>query len=186
MEVELLLAKQDWRAITMRLTLFAYGRLGHRSIETAKDVAQEALARIWDPEYKDWDPAKEPDLLGHLRSVVNGIVSDIRQLSRTKSERSEAPDKLARRATKDSIADGRDADGKIDAESFLYRLLALVADDATVTDLIYLMSDGVDKPAEQALHLKCDRKDIYNANRRLGGHVENLRATIATENSNGS
>ena len=33
----------------------------------------QAITRVMDPEYRDWDPAEGP-LLWHLQSEVNGIV----------------------------------------------------------------------------------------------------------------
>jgi hypothetical protein len=178
--VDQLLAAQDWNSLTKRLTFFAHHRLNRRSIETAREIAQQALTRIWDPDYKDWDPSRE-DLFSHLRSVVNGLVSNFWKSARERSEGLTAPDELARRAT----VDGRVVDGKLDAEAFLYELLGRVEGDPIVTELIYLLSDGVDKPAEQALHLKCDRNDIYNANRRLSSHVAALQATFDSESKYG-
>jgi hypothetical protein len=60
-----------------------------------------------------------------------------------------------------------------------------VGDDPMVTDLIFLMADGIDRPADQAAHLRCERKAVYNAIRRLDSHVASLRANLALEDAHG-
>lgn len=165
-EVEKLLAGQDWSAITMKLVAFAHRRLGRRSLETAKEVAQEALTRIWDPKYKDWDPHVEPSLLKHLGSVVNGIVRNMHTAPGVRAEVLQDPVVLVQTA-EPGASDGRGVDGKLDAGKFLDRLLEKAVDDELVTEVIFLMSDSVDRPKEQAEKLNRPVREIYNANRRL-------------------
>src|SRR5688572_17081193 len=67
----------DWREVARRLTLFAFRRLGSGAQRSdAEELAQEALRRFLDPNYAGWDVAVEPDLLRHLGSIVNGLISN--------------------------------------------------------------------------------------------------------------
>ena len=47
--------------ILKRLTAYTHRRLGRGgSIQGAEDIAMQAIARVMDPEYRDWDPAEGP------------------------------------------------------------------------------------------------------------------------------
>lgn len=176
-DLETVLSSQDWPAITKRLVLFAHRRLGGRSLETAREVVQEALARIWDPAYADWDPIAQPNLIRHLGSVVNGIVRNLNASARERSvvgRPSEVLDRLAERGA--GAIDGRRVDGQIDARKVIDRLLERTSADELVTDVVLLMSDGVDRPGEQAAKLERPIGDVYNARRRLKDHMSAVRA----------
>jgi DNA-directed RNA polymerase specialized sigma24 family protein len=178
-DVETLLAGQDWAAITERLVLYARGRLGGRSVETAKEIVQEALTRLWDPAYSDWDPMKEPSLLRHLGSVVNGIVRNLNVAARERALVTRSPDALERAAERGPGApDGRAADGRIDARKAVDRLLERTADDEIVAGIVLLMADGVDRPAEQSSAIGRPIGDVYNARRRLKDHASAVRAEL--------
>jgi len=59
--------------ILKRLTAYTHRCLGRGGrIQDAEDIAMQAITRVMDPEYRDWDPAEGP-LLWHLQSEVNGI-----------------------------------------------------------------------------------------------------------------
>jgi len=76
---------QEWDIILKRLTAYTHRRLGRGGrIQDAEDIAMQAITRVMDPEYRDWDPAEGP-LLWHLRSEVNGIVKNLRR-TRSRTE----------------------------------------------------------------------------------------------------
>jgi DNA-directed RNA polymerase specialized sigma24 family protein len=74
-----LLDAVDWAAMTRRLTAFAFLRTQKRSWQLAEDLAQEAIVRLLDPRYLEWDPAREPDLYQHLANLVRGLASNRRR-----------------------------------------------------------------------------------------------------------
>jgi len=182
-ELAKVLAAQDWVVITKRIVLFAHRRLGCRSIEMARDVAQEALTRVWDPEYADWDPSKEPSLVRHLGSVVNGIIRNLNVSQRERVERPHSPDALEQAVDEGGkpTADGGSPSARIDACKILDRFLERTAEDKLASGIILLMADGVDKPSEQAVSLGVPVKDVYNARRRLNEHVGPVRAEFKME-----
>lgn len=76
---------QEWDIILKRLTVYTHRRLGRRArLQDAEDIAMQAITRVMDPEYRDWDPAKS-SLLWHLQSEVNGIVKNLRR-TRSRTE----------------------------------------------------------------------------------------------------
>ena len=83
--------KLDWADIFGRLVLFAFRRRQLRgvpgSLADAEDLAAEAIRRLFDLNYAPWDPAREPDLLRHLGSTVNGLLSNEMRAARVKLER---------------------------------------------------------------------------------------------------
>jgi DNA-directed RNA polymerase specialized sigma24 family protein len=181
-DVKTILAMQDWSAITKRLVAYAHRRLRRRSIETAKEIAQEALTRIWDPEYAGWDPAKEPMLLRHLGSVVNGIVRNLHVSMRERAAVGRAPEIVERLAElPEGAPDGRSADGRMDARKIVDRLLERTGTDEIVSGIVLLMAEGIDRPAEQAAALDRTVRDIYNARRRLKDHGNAVRAEFPQE-----
>jgi hypothetical protein len=72
-----LLDRQDWGDIHARLLDFALARCGKHGRAQAKDLAQSAIMRVYAYDSK-WDPAKEPELLRYLMSVVNSLLANER------------------------------------------------------------------------------------------------------------
>jgi hypothetical protein len=52
------------------------------SLADAKDLADEAMRRLFNSNYAPGDPAREPDILPHLGSTVNGLLSKDASCSR--------------------------------------------------------------------------------------------------------
>lgn len=81
-----LLKSQDWKTIILRLTLHAeykvnrlYWQTGRDSLPggtQTKDFVFEAIRKVYQGE-RLWDPAKHPDLLTYLKSVVDSLVSHL-------------------------------------------------------------------------------------------------------------
>ena len=161
----------DWSRVLPRLTAFALRRLARGArLPDAEDIAREAIAQLYDPKYKKWDPA-ERDLLLDLGSRVNGIIQNRR---RKKVEvLGDEVDEV--RALDAERRDSADPVRGIEARQTLDRLLARVSKDELVEQILLLMTDGVFKAAAQAEALKRPIKDIYNARRRLVDHVESIR-----------
>ena len=69
------IASADWAAILRELTKYAAKRdFKGCSWMDPEDYASTAIAVVCRPGYSVWDPRREPDLLRHLKSVVNGVV----------------------------------------------------------------------------------------------------------------
>jgi len=160
----------DWSRSSKRLTAFAHWRLGSRGTwEDAEDLANEAITRVFSPDYKAWDPATEPDLLRHLGSVVNGLISN-----RSRTAREElAGDALGedgaapRREVHRTEGGASWADGRIFATEILERVATAVEGDKLVSKVFWLEVEGVAEPKDQASRLSRPIRDIYNARRRL-------------------
>jgi len=58
------------------------------SLADAEDIAAEAVRRLLDSDYAGWDPNLEPDILRHLGSTVNGLISNESRAARLRVERS--------------------------------------------------------------------------------------------------
>ncbi len=177
--IEKLLNDQDWSAIYKRTTAFARARIRPASQATlaiAEEIAQEAIGRLFDANYKQWDPAREP-LLDHLRSVVNGIAHNRSKMSKRRSEDLCDPEELARLSdeSKDRADEGIKVETTLYAEKMVATLGRRLDGDALAENVFLLTMDGIDRPREQAEQLQCHVRDIYNAKRRLRDHLEAIK-----------
>jgi hypothetical protein len=176
----------DWADTFSRLVLFAFRRRQLRglpgSLADAEDLAAEAIRRLFDSNYKPWDPAREPDLLRHLGSTVNGLLSNDMRTARVKLERSlSVPSVLESAelaATVDTLPEA--AESYRDAMSLLE---ARVANDEIASRLLWLEEEGITKAALQADKLKMDVAAIYSARRRLARHCQAVRQELKGKTS---
>jgi DNA-directed RNA polymerase specialized sigma24 family protein len=129
----------------------------------------KAISNVFDPERRDWDPAV--DLMGHLKSEVNGIISSLRKTkSRTNERLVDWTEEAAHtHATSDDriilrIGASRVLDGifqkALDASDELAQLVLMEA----LSDLI--------KPQEVAAKLERKVSQINEARRRLRGYLK--------------
>ena len=176
----------DWADIFRRLTLFAFRRRELRgsrgSLADAEDLAAEAIRRLLDSEYADWDPNREPDLLRQLGSIVNGLLSNELRNGRMKRVRSldePAVFDLAQQATltEDKVTDG------VDRTRVLSLLSIRIENDDVSRRLLILERNGVSKPALQAESLEVPIDVVYKARRRLAAHREAVRQELQSEAS---
>ena len=103
-EKKRLLDAAEWGKIYPRLLAFATGRA--RSDDMGKDLAQNAIANVYDVD-STWDPEKQPDLLRHLMSLVNSDLWARRTSAASKLNRSIETSKQTRklaRAVEDKSA----------------------------------------------------------------------------------
>jgi DNA-directed RNA polymerase specialized sigma24 family protein len=173
-----LLETASWDEIARRLSLFARRRLGSRgTMEDAQDLAFEAIRRALDPDYADWDPGAQPSLLRHLGSVVNGLIQNrtrSRALALASARKPETLDVVG-----PSPEDGLSA--RQQTERALELLSSRLGADAVARSVLALTLDGIDKPRHQAERLGAPVGDIYNARRRLDGHIDAVRAQLRNE-----
>ena len=176
----------DWADIFRRLVLFAFRRRQLRgitgSLADAEDIAAEAIRRLLDSDYAGWDPKAEPDLLRHLGSTVNGLISNESRAARLKVERSLSDPSVFRSAERITAA-GDKMDETDECQRALRLLEARVADDDLMKRLLSLENAGVTKPAMQATQLRVSIDEIYKARRRLARHRDAVRRELEGKGS---
>ena len=171
----------DWSEILRRLTAFALKRLRSRgSLADAEDLAQEAVTRFLDPKYAGWDRDREPDLLRHLGSILNGVLNN---RVRLKSFAAEEPnDEIIVNATD---CDEPLPEARVAATEDLNRSISLISarisGDKLVEDILLLSIDGINDASAQSAHLRVSISEIYNARRRLAAHRDAVRRQVSTE-----
>ncbi|MCR9165977.1 MAG: hypothetical protein ACE37F_25190 [Nannocystaceae bacterium] len=159
------LASTDWGEVAVRLTAYALNRLRRGGIDNpddAKDVVQEALRRLFDPQSRDWSPTSpcKKGLMRHLGSEINGIVAN---RVRLRMRRGDAlpEDSLAKKpgGTRPDETDG--------LEDLVYTLLERVDGDDDASDILDLFLKGTEKASDQAETLKWTPSRVYEARRRI-------------------
>ncbi len=176
-KVRALLDAQDWSDLHARLYAFALARCASRTkaqVEVraqAKDLVQEAIARVYAAESK-WDPDAEPNLQRYLMSVINGLLSNER--SRAAAKRNVSLSKEAPRGGKcsEAVADARALPEEVVVKTDLFaRRLALLeerlAGDADARRLLELMVSGMDSPADLRKATKWSANDLMATRRRM-------------------
>ncbi len=192
------LQKADWDRIVLRLTRFASNRIKRLSWKQeripkglkADDIALGAISAVFDGERR-WDPAKDPDLMGYLRSVVNSIISHLPELKDYKiSERfredEEGKEEIPLPETSDGAAEliADPEEMLIDKEEArlgeeLYdQLLDFLKDDDDLGEMVLCIREDAVKPREIARLLGVEAEEIYSRKKRLQRRYrefENLR-----------
>ena len=179
-DVDALLAGQDWGAVYSAVVKYAFHRTRRRSWELAEDLAQEAIRRVLDPAYVDWDPVKEPAIERHLGSIVNSLVANRTRAASTVRERSFAPAAALWSKPIDARPTPEEA---LEREALEVRALALlrarVAEDSLAAAIVEIVVHaGVDKPAALAEATGQAVEQIYKAQRRVAGHVAAVRREL--------
>jgi DNA-directed RNA polymerase specialized sigma24 family protein len=142
-----LLDRQDWGDIHARLLDFATHRTKPDAL--AKDLVQDAISRVYAYEWK-WDPAKEPDLVRYLMSVVNGLLANERTsaASRRTKSMSAKRGRAAAEAVRDDAAFSETR--AVEHDLFTRRMTLLterLAGNARALKMVELMTSGIDTPA---------------------------------------
>jgi hypothetical protein len=157
----------DWGRRRAILTRWCFVALQKRSWEDAEDVASEAIARVLDPVYADWDPTKEP-LRKHLENVARGILSNRRRTRRTwevPTTRDEIEERVAEHDAENHVAEQKLA------ADVLAAVCARVEDDALAREVLALYARGVESLDEHAFALDAPKHEARNARRRLQTHA---------------
>jgi hypothetical protein len=158
--------------------LVVYASRRHRlEPEDAKQVAQEALRRFFDPEYADWDPEKYPTILRFLGSIVNGIVSDMRKRARFASDRSVEALPESTLLHRVPSPEDRVLDAALGRQA-VSMLLENAQGDRVVEDVCLQMLEGNDGAASQASALGLPIRTVYEARRRLESMRMKVRVAL--------
>jgi hypothetical protein len=193
-----LLEKQDWRDIILRLTHHAIVRFRWYNWKTRlprgnspEDIALGAIEKVWDGT-RDWDPDKYPDLLIHLKWIVN---SEIRNLYDSLEHRKTArnPDQNSDDfAELESIESAHAHRHSLGAQALNPEEELIAAHDRTFKEallsefrdrakededleLLFLcFDDGIDKAETISRVTGWDIKKVYNLRRKLLRKAEKM------------
>ncbi len=173
----------DWAEIAERITGFAFARLRHTSIEDAKQIANDALRTLLDPESEvAWEWEQDPDPIQKLGSIVNGLVSN---RYRRKSVAKRHGDEVGRHmGGGESLAESNPEASTIARDLFrkvLNHVYEHSVDDELVQQMVLLANDGILDVEEQESSLKVPRPRLYEARRRLHERIEAARLEIEEE-----
>jgi RNA polymerase sigma factor (sigma-70 family) len=129
-------------------------------------LAMEALCRVLDGT-RNWDPDKDPDFLGYLKSVVKSIFSH-EVLDRGELEKAEISsvdaDGIDLIETAPSPEPSQEE--KLENAEFENRMLECLKDENEQMVLLCIFY-GLSKPSEIAEQLDMDVKEVYRIKRRL-------------------
>jgi DNA-directed RNA polymerase specialized sigma24 family protein len=159
--------KLDWGEISARLTRYAYGAVRRRSHAQAEDLAQKAIMEVLDPMYMEWDPEREPDIFEHLKNVVRGAVSNLRQRRERRHVVAADLDVVADYVAAEGPTPEDELAGAEGVATLEARLATMFDGDALVTKLIALAIDGTQTARDQAVACGVPIGEIRNARKRL-------------------
>ena len=178
------LSQKEWLALMRRVTGFAFAmykkQLGKSSTEDAKDIAQEAMAQLYDPEkYAPWDPEKDPDLFDDLAKRVINVISNRRRMAYQRNRQ------LGARQWK-RLDSGMKTPEEIFAERELAgKILDGIDDELGDDKQGRIVNDcyraAVDEAADQSTHTGLEIEDIRRARRRYFDAAERVRARLVPD-----
>jgi DNA-directed RNA polymerase specialized sigma24 family protein len=157
----------------------------------AQDVVQDAIEDVLTGR-RSWNPATQPDLFVHLRSIVDSKLSHLVDSKENRSVRSESAlgvknedaNKVASLARlPDSSPSQFETLLQAEAEDFFWGFYECLAGEPLLQNIIECIDAGIDKPGEIAAHLGVPPKEMYNARKRLQRRVNEYRAQRAQKRS---
>jgi hypothetical protein len=195
----------EWKRIAIELATYAAGkvrrrrwRTGNREDlakgQTAEDITQEAVALVLSDD-RPWDPAKEPDLLQHLRDVVDSLVSNLvtskdnRLVGRLpETEDGVVAEEMLKRARpgaahaehltkapvsaeQEVVAAEEEAVAAAEEERIAGEVFAAASGDQELERVVEAIMDGHGKAAEIAAATGFQVKRVYQLLRTLKRHV---------------
>jgi DNA-directed RNA polymerase specialized sigma24 family protein len=176
-EIDAALREAKWGELHRRLVGFAIWRTKDK--ERAKDLAQDAIARVLDAQFTAWDP-REKDLLHLLMGLVNDALSNKRKLDRIHREIAMATEKKSSREEREvarEVRKKKDGEETVEdaviARDLRAKGMAMVRerlaqrDDPLATRILDKWEIGVETPAELALALGTPVAEIVRARDRL-------------------
>lgn len=157
----------DWGEETLRLTGFAFRRLGRKHrLKDAEDLALEAIAQYLDPRNS---PDRSKSLRDVLGSIVNGLVKNLRRKEARWAGPPGDPDDVLEHVAAKTLTPEEAVGFKEKVKRKMDALLDRVATVPEAEQILLLEIEGVDEPSEQAQKLKVDIRDVYRARRKLAG-----------------
>jgi DNA-directed RNA polymerase specialized sigma24 family protein len=164
----------------LRKKIFVYAYSLTRDLGDAKDLAQEGMAKVIDPQASPWAPDVKPDLFMHVGSVMNSIAANRRRADarhptefydKEKHERAD-PTPNAEEMMVD-VETRAEVDARL--KRWVDELRRRLVGHPVALGKIDLLYEGVEDTAQQAARLGCTVKDVYGANERIAYHVAQMR-----------
>jgi hypothetical protein len=186
-----LLEAADWNDIIIKLTYHALMRTRRYLWKsgTAKDlpggvtpadIASGAIVKVWNGKRK-WDPDKYPDLLTHLKWVVDSEIGHLY----SSTEHQKRIDTVKETGDTDSYLN--EIDPKPSPETELIcrenealekelkeKLVESVKGDEDLEILLMCFEDGIDKPQDIAVATDWDITKVYNIKRKLIRYADKI------------
>jgi hypothetical protein len=164
-----------WEEHLDRLTLYAsckIARLYWRGcVPDPRDFALKAINTTLTT--KNWNESRHPDLLDHLKSVVDtDIANDIRAMENVRRQVSDESSSVER------VAEHSVADLFFDEEAgreFRQKVQAVVTGDDLALKILECIDNNISSNDEIALLHNISEEEVVNARRRLQRAVEPLR-----------
>lgn len=186
-----LLEAANWRDIILRLTyhaVFQFRRYNWKSPlpkgNSPEDIAIIAIEKVWDGT-RDWNPDKYPDLLKHLKWIVN---SEIEHLYSSLEHKKTGRIPILNKSDGAEVDLGEMAHGhqhsinekvstpeeeliaehnRRSEEALIAELHTVVKGDEDLELLLLCFEEGVDKPEKIAMETGWDITKVYNLKRKL-------------------
>ena len=158
----------------------------------AADVVSQAIEDVLSGT-RVWQPAQQPDLVAHLRSIVDSTLHHLavgaenrhvraqrRATDGTRERRPDPPDPGASPA--ELVLHAEEARG---AEAMFWGFYAFVHEDPLLQPILACLVDGLDTPAAIAARLGVAPRVIYNARKKLQRRWQAYGAARAQAPSSG-
>lgn len=201
-----LLEKQNWERISLALTRYALWKINRLSWRrgklrlpgghTPESIAQQAIAKLFDPDGRNWDPEKHPDPLEYLKGVVDSDVSHLVESVDHKGtvnyeegyeDEEESVDLAVKKAVTKRIT--QESDTPLDAllqkeekereEKVLSAFIDFISEHENLLGVWECLQEGITKPADMATRLKKDVEEIYQLKRKLSRRVDAFTKELA-------
>jgi DNA-directed RNA polymerase specialized sigma24 family protein len=167
----------EWRSLSLRLTKYARACL-QKHWAQAEDVAQDAIADLFDPDIPGWDPEKHPDLFVFLAASVRALAMAQRRGYAETQRRRISEERMEKRGP---TVESTEAILARDERAYLIieRIRAnMGTKDPKARSVLDLLEAQVFTMAEQAEHMGCTMDEVRSARRRLGTQIEKAKREV--------
>lgn len=198
-EVQDKLESADWKRIMKILVLYCGKELERlhwwngrvpRGAE-AEDLAFEAIADTFDAKRR-WDLEQQPDLLKHLKSVVDSKVSHLLELKEYElmqpfplNEEGEEDETLLKAANQGALhgveivrAELPDAERRLIVNELVEQFLHFIKGDEELEDVVLCLLEWVTERKEIAAKLGTDVEEIDRRQKRLRRRYEDFKEQL--------
>ncbi len=180
------LAAQDWKSIYPALVTYALmkiKKLKWRSTDNKppsglepEDIAKDAIASLYEGR-RNWDPSRRPDILKHLKSIVdsniNHLVYSSEHLRRVyvQAKNDNDEDQLLENLQIETLTPF----DEISAKNLIENLRKDVEGDEMLETILLCIEEGIDKPSDIAELFNLKVEDVNNGQKRLRRMAEKYR-----------
>jgi DNA-directed RNA polymerase specialized sigma24 family protein len=164
---------------TARKKALLYAKYSTRSHSAAEELVDEALAAAFDASDSLWDLAAQPDLGGHLITIIRNKLPARQHQERRRTDeawQAEAVDATTSRSpTLEERID--EAERQVETGRVLDDATALLqgAGHERPAQVLELWRDAVDEPVDQARTLRCTVAEVYRARELARRDIEKAK-----------